>query len=79
MTRQIRIIQGMKNAHLLDLTYNYQNSMDRNSNQSTSLHKTGNDIVKFYAQTGVRSKYPNINDLVYPQFVTRLVEYNQTH
>jgi NitT/TauT family transport system substrate-binding protein len=73
------IIQGLKNAHLLDLTYNHQNSMDRNSNQSTSLYKTGNDIVKFYAQRGIISEYPNINDLVYPQFVTRLVEYNQTH
>lgn len=69
----------MKNAQLLDLTYNYQNSMDRNSNQSTSLYKTGNDIVKFYAQRGIISEYPNINDLVSPQFVTRLVEYNQTH
>ncbi len=31
-----------------------------------------NDIAKFYSERGVISEYPNIDDLVDPQFVNAL-------
>ncbi|MGN6348893.1 MAG: ABC transporter substrate-binding protein [Candidatus Nitrosocosmicus sp.] len=67
-----KIIQGMNNTNLSNLTYNYLNVMNKNSNQTASLYKTGNDIVKFYAGRGIISEYPNIDDLIDPQFVNAL-------
>ena len=67
-----KIIQGLNNSNLLNLTYNYLNSMNKNSNQTNSLYKTGSDIVKFYAGSGVISEYPNIDNLVDPKFVNAL-------
>lgn len=68
-----QIVEGINNVKLLDLKYNYHNSMNKNSNQTTSLYKTGNDIAKFYAERGIISEYPNIDDLVDPQFVNALL------
>jgi ABC-type nitrate/sulfonate/bicarbonate transport system substrate-binding protein len=64
-----KIIQGLNNTKLLDLNYNFQSSMDKNSNQMTSLYKIGDDIVRFYYERGVISEYPNINEIVDPQIV----------
>jgi NitT/TauT family transport system substrate-binding protein len=50
--------------------------MNKNSNQTTSLYVSGNDVAKFYAERGVISEYPNIDDLVDPQFVNALVKEN---
>jgi NitT/TauT family transport system substrate-binding protein len=69
-----QITEGINNANLLDLNYNIQHSMNKNSNQTTSLYKSGNDIAKFYAERGVISEYPNVNDLVEPQFVSALIK-----
>jgi NitT/TauT family transport system substrate-binding protein len=71
-----KIIEGINKANLLDLEYNIKNSMNKNSNQTTSLYVSGNDVAKFYAERGVISEYPNIDDLVDPQFVNALVKEN---
>ena len=67
-----QIIEGINNVKLLDLNYNIQNSMNRTSTNTTSLYVSGKDIAKFYAERGVISEYPNIYDLVDPQFITAL-------
>jgi NitT/TauT family transport system substrate-binding protein len=71
-----KIIEGINKANLLDLDYNIKNSMNKNSNQTTSLYVSGNDVAKFYAERGVISEYPNIDDLVDPQFVNALIKEN---
>ena len=71
-----QIIEGINNVKLLNLNYNIQNSMNKNSNQTTSLYISGNGIAKFYAERGVISEYPNINDLIDPQFVDALSKEN---
>ena len=71
-----KIIEGINNVKLLDLNYNIQNSMNRTSTNTTSLYVSGNDIAKFYAERGVISDYPNIDDLVDAQFVTALFKEN---
>ncbi len=68
------INEGINNAQLWDLNYNIQNSMNKNSNKTTSLYTSGNEIAKFYAERGVISEYPNINDIVDPQFVDALLK-----
>jgi NitT/TauT family transport system substrate-binding protein len=73
-----KIIEGMNNTKLLDLNYNIQDSMNKNSNQSISLYSTGNDVSKFYAERGVISEYPNVNDIVEPQFIKNLLRENNT-
>jgi NitT/TauT family transport system substrate-binding protein len=40
------------------------------------LYVSGNDIAKFYAERGVISEYPNVDDMVDPQFVTALLKEN---
>ncbi|HEY0579761.1 MAG TPA: ABC transporter substrate-binding protein, partial [Candidatus Nitrosocosmicus sp.] len=67
-----QIIEGINNVKLLDLNYNIQNSMNRTSTNTTSLYVSGNYFAKFYSERGVISEYPNIDDLVDPQFVTAL-------
>ena len=64
-----QIIEGINNVKLLDLNYSIQNSMNRTSTNTTSLYVSGTYFAKFYAERGVISVYPNIDDLVDPQFV----------
>ncbi len=71
-----QIAEGLNNVQILDLNYNIQNSMNSHSNQTTSLYTSGNDVAKFYAERGVISEYPNINDLIDPQFVNTLLNEN---
>jgi NitT/TauT family transport system substrate-binding protein len=71
-----RITEGINNANLLDLNYNIKNSMNKNSNDTTSLYSSGKDVAKFYAERGVISEYPNINDLIDPQFVNAPLKEN---
>ena len=70
------IIEGMTNAKIFDLKYNQQTSMNKNLNQTTSLYVSGNYIAKFYAERGVISQYPNIDEIVYPKFVDSLLKDN---
>jgi NitT/TauT family transport system substrate-binding protein len=67
-----KIIRGINNAKLWNLDYNIQNSMNKKSNQTTSLYISGNYIAKFYAERGVISDYPNIDDIIEPKFVNAL-------
>ncbi|MGN6615356.1 MAG: hypothetical protein ACTHKC_09980, partial [Candidatus Nitrosocosmicus sp.] len=67
-----KINEGINNVLILNLNYNSHNSMNKSSNETTSLYKSGNDIAKFYAERGIISDYPNIDDLVDPQFVNAL-------
>jgi NitT/TauT family transport system substrate-binding protein len=60
----------------LDLDYNIQNSVNKNSTNTTPMYVSTKDIAKFYAQRGVISEYPNIYDLINPQFVTALFKEN---
>jgi NitT/TauT family transport system substrate-binding protein len=46
--------------------------MNKKSNQTTSLYISGNYIAKFYAERGVISDYPNIDDIIEPKFVNAL-------
>jgi NitT/TauT family transport system substrate-binding protein len=71
-----QIIEGINNVKLLDLNYNIQNSMNKTSTNTTSLYVSGKDIAKFYAERGVISEYPNIDDLVDSQFVSVLFKEN---
>jgi NitT/TauT family transport system substrate-binding protein len=71
-----QIVEGINNVKLLDLKYNIQNSMNKTSTNTTSLYVSGKDIVKFYVERGVISEYPNINDLIDPQFVDALLKEN---
>jgi NitT/TauT family transport system substrate-binding protein len=65
-----KIIKGIDNAKLWDLNYNIQNSMNKRLNQTISLDVSGDYIAKFYAERGVISEYPNIDDIVEPKFFT---------
>ncbi len=71
-----KISEGINNAQILDLNYDIQNSMNKNSNKTMSLYTSGNEIAKFYAERGVISEYPNIEDIVDPQFVVALLKGN---
>jgi NitT/TauT family transport system substrate-binding protein len=71
-----KIIKGINKVNLLGLESNIQNSMNKSSSNITSLYVSGNDIAKFYAERGVISEYPNINDLVDRQFVDALSKEN---
>ena len=71
-----KIIEGINNVNLLDINYNIQNSMNRTSTNTTSLYVSGNDIAKFYSERGVISEYPNIDDLVDPQFINKIFKEN---
>jgi len=68
------IIEGMENAKIFDLNYNHQTSMNKNSNQTSSLYVSGNYIAKFYAERGVISEYPNIDEIVDSKFVDALLK-----
>jgi len=70
------IIEGMENAKIFDLNYNHQTSMNKNSNQTSSLYVSGNYIAKFYAERGVISEYPNIDEIVDSKFVDALLKGN---
>ncbi len=67
-----KIIEGLDNVDLLDPNDNIQGSMNKNSNQSTSLYKEGNDIAKFYYQRGLISEYPHIANIIEPKFANVL-------
>ena len=70
------IIEGMENAKIFNLNYNHQTSMNKNSNQTSSLYVSGNYIAKFYAERGVISEYPNIDEIVDSKFVDALLKGN---
>jgi NitT/TauT family transport system substrate-binding protein len=67
------IIEGMEGAKLLDLNFNAQVSMNKESNEITSLYNSGNSIAKFFVERGVISEYPNIEEIVEPKFVNELL------
>ncbi len=67
------IIEGMDGAELLDLNFNAQVAMNKESNEITSLYNSGNNIAKFFAERGVISEYPNIEEIVEPKFVNELL------
>lgn len=69
-----KINEGINNVLVLNLNYNSHNSMNKSSNETMSLYKSGNDIAKFYAERGIISEYPNIDDLVDSQFVNALLK-----
>jgi NitT/TauT family transport system substrate-binding protein len=71
-----QILEGINNINILGLNDNIKNSMNQHSNQTTSLYTSGNDIGKFYAERGVISEYPNVDDMIDPQFVTALLKEN---
>jgi NitT/TauT family transport system substrate-binding protein len=66
------IINGMEGAKLLDLNFNAQVSMNNESNEITSLYNSGNNLSKFFAERGVISEYPNLEDILEPKFVNEL-------
>ena len=72
------IADGLDSAQLLDLDYNTQFSMNKELNTTASLYNTGNSIAKFYAERGVISEYPNIQDIVEPRFINQLLKENIT-
>jgi hypothetical protein len=43
--------------------------INKTSNQTTSLYKTGNDIERFYAERGVIIDYPFIYYMIDPEYV----------
>jgi NitT/TauT family transport system substrate-binding protein len=69
-----KIIEGINSVKLLGLDTNRQFSLNKNSTQTTSLYTLGNDIAKFYAERGVISEYPNMNDLIDPEFINTLLK-----
>jgi NitT/TauT family transport system substrate-binding protein len=52
--------------------------MNKNSNQTSSLYVSGNYIAKFYAERGVISEYPNIDEIVDSKFVDALLKGNSS-
>jgi NitT/TauT family transport system substrate-binding protein len=75
-TNKDQIVEGINKVNLLSLETNIQNSMNKSSSNITSLYVSGNDIAKFYAERGVISEYPNVDDMVDPQFVNTLSKEN---
>ena len=71
-----QINEGISNVNLLGPGSNIQNSMNKTSINLTSMYVSGNNIAKFYSEIGVISEYPNIDDLVDPQFVNTLFKEN---
>ena len=71
-----QINEGISNVNLLGQGSNIQNSMNKTSINLTSMYVSGNNIAKFYSEIGVISEYPNIDDLVDPQFVNTLFKEN---
>jgi NitT/TauT family transport system substrate-binding protein len=67
------IIEGMEGAKLFDLNLNNQVSMNNDSNEITTLYNLGNNLSKFYAERGVISGYPNVDDILEPKFVNELL------
>ena len=67
------IIEGMDGAKLLDLNFNAQVAMNNESNELASLYNSGNIIGKFFAERGVISEYPNLEEIVEPKFVNELL------
>ena len=43
--------------------------INKTSNQTASLYKTGNDIERFYAERGVIIDYPVIDYMINPEYV----------
>jgi NitT/TauT family transport system substrate-binding protein len=52
--------------------------MNRELNDTLSLYYSGNSIAKFYAERGVISEYPVIENIVEPKFVNELLMENST-
>jgi NitT/TauT family transport system substrate-binding protein len=47
--------------------------MNNKLNETISLYDSGNSIGKFYAERGVISEYPDIENIVDPRFVKDLM------
>jgi NitT/TauT family transport system substrate-binding protein len=71
------VIGGITSPKLFDINYNVKFSMNKESNQTVSLYKTGSDIAQFYAERGVISDYPQIDRIIFPQFVNELQKQKQ--
>jgi NitT/TauT family transport system substrate-binding protein len=67
------IIDGLNNVKFLDLSYNDRYSMNPQLNETLSLYTSGDSISKFYAERGVISEYPIIENIVEPKFVNELL------
>jgi NitT/TauT family transport system substrate-binding protein len=67
------INEGMDGAKILDLNLNAQVSMNNESNETESLYNSGNDLAEFFAERGVISQYPNLEEIVEPKFVNELL------
>jgi len=67
------IVEGLNNVMFLDLDYNDRYSMNKELNDTLSLYNSGNSIAKFYAERGVISEYPDIENIVDPKFVKELL------
>jgi NitT/TauT family transport system substrate-binding protein len=67
------IVEGLNNVKFTDLDYNTQFSMNRELKDTLSLYYSGNSIAKFYAERGVISEYPIIENIVEPKFVNELL------
>ena len=67
------IVEGLNNVKFTDLDYNDRFSMNKGLNETLSLYSSGNSIAKFYAERGVISEYPNIEDIIEPKFVNELL------
>ena len=67
------IVEGLNNVKFTDLDYNNQFSMKKELNETLSLYYSGNSIAKFYAERGVISEYPVIENIIEPKFVNELL------
>ncbi len=72
------IVEGLNNVKFTDLDYNTQFSMNKGLNDTLSLYYSGNSIADFYAERGVISEYPVIENIVEPKFVNELLMQNST-
>jgi NitT/TauT family transport system substrate-binding protein len=72
------IVEGLNNVKFTDLDYNTQFSMNKELKDTLSLYYSGDSIAKFYAERGVISEYPDIDDIIEPKFVNELLMENYT-
>jgi NitT/TauT family transport system substrate-binding protein len=72
------IVEGLNNVKFTDLDYNNQFSMKKELNETLSLYYSGNSIAKFYAERGVISEYPVIENIIEPKFVNELLVESRT-
>lgn len=68
------IERALKSVILLDLQYNNNKSFNRTLNDTSSLFFSGNNISHFFAERGVISNYPNLEELIEERFVDFLLQ-----